>query len=96
MTTADLIINDLAVLDLQSEEEEEIEVIYVENLSPKEIVDFARYGEMDIIEELVRSNLSLKFKSSVDERGNTPLHMAAANGHLGKYLFFNLTIKCTL
>lgn len=85
MTTTDLIINDLAVLDLQSDEEE-IEVIYVENLSPKEIVDFARYGEMDIIEELVRSNLSSKFKTSVDERGNTPLHMAAANGHLGMLL----------
>lgn len=91
-SVTDLIINDMAVLDLESEEEE-IEVIYVENLTEREIVDFARYGEIDIIEELVRSNLSHKFTTSVDERGNTSLHMAAANGHLGNMSLVGQLLK---
>lgn len=76
-------LQEFSLLDLQEEEEEEIEVIYVENLSGKEIVDFARYGELDIIEELVRSGLLHKLQGAVDERGNSALHVAAANGHIG-------------
>lgn len=81
MEITDKTINQLSNLNLESEDEEEIEVIYVENLTGSEIVDFARYGELQIMEELLRLDLLHKLKEAVDERGNTALHMASANGH---------------
>lgn len=75
-------IDGLSMLDLGSNQsEEEIEVIYVENLTGAEIVEFARYGELQIIEELSRLGLLQKLTDATDARGNTALHMAAANGH---------------
>lgn len=69
-------------LEEEEDEEEEIEVIYVESLTGPEIVDFARYGELQIIEELERLGLLHKLKEATDARGNTALHMASANGHI--------------
>lgn len=73
-------IDQFAQLDLDTEEE--IEVIYVESLSPVEIVDFARFGELQVLEELDRLDLVPRLFSAIDGRGNTALHVAAANGHL--------------
>lgn len=73
-------IDQLSLLEIHSDDEE-IEVIYVENLSGSEIVEFARYGELQIIEELERLDLLHRLREATDSRGNTALHMAAANGH---------------
>lgn len=72
----------LANLSLSSDSGEEIEVIYVENLSGPEIVEFARYGELQILEELIKMGSLAKLIDARDLRGNTALHMASANGHL--------------
>lgn len=80
----DLTIDNLSQLNINDEEsEEEIEVIYVENLTGEEIVNFARYGEVDIVTELLRSGLNVRLFEAFDSRGNSALHMAAANGHTG-------------
>lgn len=63
-------------------QEEEYEEVLVENLSPEELVEYARYGEVAIIKELVAQGLQSRLDSAVDERGNTMLHMFAANGYL--------------
>lgn len=81
MEITDKTIDQLANLNLETEDEEEIEVIYVENLTGFEIVEFARYGELQIMDELLRLDLLHKLKEAMDERGNTALHMASANGH---------------
>jgi ankyrin repeat protein len=81
MEITDKTIDQLSNLNLETEDEEEIEVIYVENLTGIEIVEFARYGELQIMDELLRLGLLHKLKEAMDERGNTALHMASANGH---------------
>ncbi len=81
-TLTDKAIVQFSALDINSEDDEEIEVIYVENLTGNEIVEFARYGEIQIIQELEKLDLLQKLKEATDSRGNTALHMASANGHL--------------
>lgn len=61
---------------------EEYEEVLVENLSPAGLVEYARYGEVAIITELVNQGLQERLDGAVDERGNTMLHMFAANGYL--------------
>ena len=63
-------------------QEEEFEEVLVENLSPEELVEYARYGEVAIIKELANQGLNTRLDTAVDERGNTMLHMFAANGYL--------------
>ncbi|KAF9922410.1 hypothetical protein BGZ65_009624 [Modicella reniformis] len=51
----------------------------------EELIGCARYGELEEIQTLVKSSEPEKAKvllSHQDEYGKTPLHMAAANGHL--------------
>ena len=64
------------------------EEILVETLTSEELVQYARYGEMAVIQELVNMGLTGRLDSSVDGRGNTMLHMYAANGHLECMAFF--------
>lgn len=45
-----------------------------------DILYCARYGEL---EELVNANFPVSYLVATDESGNTALHMACANGHLG-------------
>lgn len=45
-----------------------------------DILYCARYGEL---EELVNANFPISYLVATDESGNTALHMACANGHLG-------------
>lgn len=66
---------------IASEEGEEEEQVVVEGLSAEELVEYARYGEVAILEELIRLDLRERLQA-VDNRGNTMLHMFAANGHL--------------
>jgi len=60
----------------------ETEEIFVDRLSDFELVEFARYGELAIFNELVHLGLTSKINEAVDSHGNGLLHMAAANGHL--------------
>lgn len=46
-----------------------------------DILYCARYGEFD---ELKNANFPAEYFAAADETGNTALHMACANGHLGK------------
>lgn len=62
-------------------EEEQYEEIYVEKLAPSELLEYARYGEEAIITELVGQGLQDRLHAT-DDRGNTMLHMFAANGHV--------------
>lgn len=59
----------------------------------EEIVDCARYGELEEIQKLlaeekqasgVAEGFESKAHTITNENGNTALHMAAANGHIGK------------
>lgn len=61
--------------------EEEYEEIFVEKLSPEELVEYARYGEPTLVTELASQGLTERL-GSTDTRGNTMLHMFAANGFL--------------
>jgi ankyrin repeat protein len=45
-----------------------------------DILYCARYGEL---EELTNANFPTSYLLAADESGNTALHMACANGHLG-------------
>ncbi|PJF18751.1 hypothetical protein PSACC_01436 [Paramicrosporidium saccamoebae] len=64
-----------------TQNEDEYEEIYVERLSAEQLVEFARYGEPALVSELVVQGLSERLASQ-DSRGNTMLHMFAANGYL--------------
>lgn len=57
--------------------EEEVEV---EKLSPGELVEFARWGEPVLIGALCERGLEDRLATAVDGRGNTMLHVFAANG----------------
>lgn len=50
----------------------------------EEVIACARYGELEELKTIINSfpvtHLELK-----DNLGNTALHMASANGHLGRY-----------
>ena len=60
----------------QNGEEEEEE----EEYTPEELLlDSSRYGEDDILEEVIQGGVDLSVQ---DENGNTALHLAAANGHI--------------
>ncbi|RHZ81081.1 hypothetical protein Glove_123g42 [Diversispora epigaea] len=46
-----------------------------------DIVESARYGELEELQSIINSNpITLLFAK--DKYGNTPLHMASANGHV--------------
>ena len=47
----------------------------------EDIIYCARYGEID---DLKQSNSPPEYYVTKDESGNTALHMASANNHLGK------------
>ncbi|CAG8500343.1 10955_t:CDS:2 [Diversispora eburnea] len=49
-----------------------------------DIVESARYGELEELQSIINSNpITLLFAK--DKYGNTPLHMASANGHVEKF-----------
>lgn len=53
----------------------------------EELIECARYGELEEIQAVVTTSGPEKAKHLLahqGEFGKTPLHMAAANGHLGK------------
>jgi len=53
----------------------------------EELIESARYGELEEIQAVVEAQGLEKAKvllSHQGDYGKTPLHMAAANGHLGK------------
>lgn len=69
-------------VSLHSEEGEgeEYEEIQIENLSLDQLVEYSRYGEVQLVTELVAQGLQDRLLTAMDERGNTMLHMFAANG----------------
>lgn len=53
----------------------------------EELIECARYGELEEIQAVVQTSGPEKAKLLLSHKGDygkTPLHMAAANGHLGK------------
>ena len=80
LATASEALRNLTLQEVK-EEEEEYEQLHVEKLSEEELVDYARYGEIEILNELIRQDLLSRLQVA-DSRGNTMLHMFAANGHL--------------
>jgi ankyrin repeat protein len=60
---------------------EDYEEVHVDRLSPEELVELSRYGEPAMITELVNQGLVDRL-ASLDSRGNSMLHMFAANGYL--------------
>ena len=63
--------------------------------TPDELSDFifaSRYGELEELRELVNRFGPTCLKEAHDENGNTCLHMAAANGHEGKFCYFVLSM----
>lgn len=80
--TLDIPLRALSLKEADNQEvEEEHEQVYVERLTDEELVDYARYGEIEILRELMTQQLSNRLLAT-DSRGNTMLHMFAANGHL--------------
>lgn len=59
-------------------------MLIVDTSTIEEIIACARYGELEELKTIINSfpvtHLELK-----DNLGNTALHMASANGHLGRY-----------
>lgn len=51
----------------------------------EDIILSARYGELEEIQEFVKKFGITALAESRDERGNGCLHMAAANGHKGRF-----------
>lgn len=58
----------------------QIRADFTESDCQQEILDASRYNEIDVVRALLQVHPNL-VSSSRDSRGNTPLHMAAANGH---------------
>lgn len=48
-----------------------------------DLVEAARYGELDTLQDFIARYGSSPIREAVDEHGLTPLHMASANGHEG-------------
>ena len=64
--------------------------------STEEVVDLveaARYGELDSLQQFIAQYGSEQIADSVDEFGLTPLHMAAANGHAGPSSFSRFCLR---
>lgn len=61
------------------EEEEDVELIDLDTLSPAELVQLARSDYEVVVEELLR-NSPHRILEAVDEHGVTLLHLLAANG----------------
>lgn len=59
---------------------DEYEEVHVDRLTPAELVEFSRYGEPALISSLVEQGLIDRLAAAHDARGNTMLHMFAANG----------------
>jgi ankyrin repeat protein len=78
------------------EEEEKCEEVDVSELSDQELVEYARYGEIEILYELVRLKLEKRL-SCQDSKGNSMLHMYSANGHISciKYLLSHIESTAT-
>ena len=58
----------------------------------EDIILSARYGELEEIQEFVKRYGNDSIASARDERGNTCLHMAAANGHAGADGFISVLL----
>ena len=65
---------DLNSLDLNSD------LVEIKDLQIEDLLDFARYGELDALEAIFESDYIVKL-SAVDEHKTSLLHMVAANGH---------------
>lgn len=46
------------------------------------VLDACRYGDLDDVHAFLSAHGPAALAGARDERGNTPLHMAAANGHV--------------
>lgn len=82
--TAEELTQTMATLSVQDSEQLE------------DLIVCARYGELEEIQDLVKSSGLEKVKSLLAHRGEygkTPLHMAAANNHICKDLFFSLPVS---
>ena len=58
----------------------------------EDIILSARYGEIEEIQDFVKRYGNDSIASARDERGNTCLHMAAANGHAGAFALTSLML----
>ncbi len=60
----------------------ETEEVVVEDLPLESLVEYARYGSVEVISQLAGAMMADRIRDARDVRGNTMLHMHAANGHL--------------
>jgi uncharacterized protein len=51
----------------------------------EELLLSCRYGDLDDVKQFVEKFGADAVANARDENGNTVLHMASANGHLGKH-----------
>lgn len=72
--TIEVEIRDLALSDGEQE-------VQIEALSPEDLLDFARYNEVEALTAIAASEYAHKL-ASLDENGTSLVHMAAANGHV--------------
>lgn len=63
------------------DEDNSTEMVEIEALTPEDLIDLARYNEVEVLQAIAASEHVAKL-AGLDEKGNTLLHMAAANGHL--------------
>lgn len=75
---------DLNSLDLNSD------LVEIEDLQIEDLLDFARYGELEVLEAIFESEYIAKL-SAFDEHKTSLLHMVAANGH---YECAKLLLSC--
>lgn len=69
---------ELEIRDLALSDGEEVEI---ESLTTEDLLDFARYNEVEALEAIAASEYAHKL-AAIDENGTSLLHMASANGHL--------------
>jgi ankyrin repeat protein len=53
----------------------------------QELLLSCRYGDLEDVKQFVSNFGAAAVADTRDENGNTVLHMASANGHLGKHSF---------
>jgi hypothetical protein len=70
------------VENLSLNEDNSEEDIKISDLKIDDIIDFVRWGEKNVIEDIYFSEFSYLL-ALIDDRGNSIIHMASANGHFG-------------
>lgn len=59
-----------------------------------DIMYSARAGELSELKTLIKDLTAAEVMELKDTQNNTPLHMASANGFVGRFLFFAFIFAC--